>query len=272
MALKSCQDTNELIHHSDRGVQYCCQEYVSLLKDNNIQISMTQNCQPNSLWLCYVPMTQFTHQLWQDITPIFNSILAHGFVDGLRTGRLSTPSFQYYIQQDALYLAEYARAVNQLAAKSNDPNTMLQFMQFAQDTIRIERALHDTYFTMYGIEAGTTKMPACFAYTNYLLATTAHQSIAVGIASLLPCYWIYPEVGKHIYKQALGQNPYQSWIDTYAGYVFEESVNEMLQLTETLAEQASPSERAAMQDAFRTSSRMEWYFWNDAYHHNNWLV
>jgi transposase InsO family protein len=46
MALKSCQDTNELIHHSDRGVQYCCQEYVSLLKDNNIQISMTQSGDP----------------------------------------------------------------------------------------------------------------------------------------------------------------------------------------------------------------------------------
>lgn len=46
MALKACQDINGLIHHSDRGVQYCCLEYVSLLKDNNIQISMTQSGDP----------------------------------------------------------------------------------------------------------------------------------------------------------------------------------------------------------------------------------
>jgi len=46
MALKACQDTSELIHHSDRGEQYCCQEYVSLLKNNNIQISMTQSGDP----------------------------------------------------------------------------------------------------------------------------------------------------------------------------------------------------------------------------------
>lgn len=46
MALKACQDTSELIHHSDRGVQYCCLEYVSLLKNNNIQISMTQSGDP----------------------------------------------------------------------------------------------------------------------------------------------------------------------------------------------------------------------------------
>ncbi|RZM15429.1 MAG: IS3 family transposase [Pedobacter sp.] len=46
MALKACPDTDGLTHHSDRGVQYCCLEYVSLLKDNNIQISMTQSGDP----------------------------------------------------------------------------------------------------------------------------------------------------------------------------------------------------------------------------------
>ena len=32
-----------LIHHSDRGVQYCSYDYVSLLKENNISISMTES-------------------------------------------------------------------------------------------------------------------------------------------------------------------------------------------------------------------------------------
>lgn len=35
-----------LIHHSDRGIQYCCNEYVSMLKSNQIEISMTQNGDP----------------------------------------------------------------------------------------------------------------------------------------------------------------------------------------------------------------------------------
>lgn len=35
-----------LIHHSDRGVQYCCAEYVKLLQDHKIQISMTENGDP----------------------------------------------------------------------------------------------------------------------------------------------------------------------------------------------------------------------------------
>lgn len=36
----------KLIHHSDRGIQYCCDQYVSLLLDHKIQISMTQSGSP----------------------------------------------------------------------------------------------------------------------------------------------------------------------------------------------------------------------------------
>ena len=35
-----------LIHHSDRGSQYCCADYVKLLQDNGIAISMTENGDP----------------------------------------------------------------------------------------------------------------------------------------------------------------------------------------------------------------------------------
>jgi putative transposase len=35
-----------LIHHSDRGCQYCCEKYVKLLQDNDIDISMTQDGDP----------------------------------------------------------------------------------------------------------------------------------------------------------------------------------------------------------------------------------
>jgi transposase InsO family protein len=47
MALKQVSGPlTELIHHSDRGVQYCCSDYVNLLQDNHIAISMTENGDP----------------------------------------------------------------------------------------------------------------------------------------------------------------------------------------------------------------------------------
>ncbi len=41
-------DLKGLIHHSDRGCQYCCEKYVKLLKDNGIEISMTQDGNPRN--------------------------------------------------------------------------------------------------------------------------------------------------------------------------------------------------------------------------------
>jgi putative transposase len=45
-ALKNCSNPNNLIHHSDRGVQYCSGDYVNLLQEKTIKISMTENGDP----------------------------------------------------------------------------------------------------------------------------------------------------------------------------------------------------------------------------------
>jgi len=47
MALRNrSYSQRQLIHHSDRGSQYCCKEYVELLNNNKIAISMTENGDP----------------------------------------------------------------------------------------------------------------------------------------------------------------------------------------------------------------------------------
>lgn len=46
MALRDRRYSSRLIHHSDRGLQYCSKDYTNLLKDNTIKISMTQTGSP----------------------------------------------------------------------------------------------------------------------------------------------------------------------------------------------------------------------------------
>ena len=43
MALKQSPGRGALIHHSDRGIQYCSHEYVRLLKSHGVRISMTED-------------------------------------------------------------------------------------------------------------------------------------------------------------------------------------------------------------------------------------
>jgi putative transposase len=50
MAIKQCSQTDGVIHHSDRGIQYCCKDYVKLLNKAGMQISMTEenHCYENA--------------------------------------------------------------------------------------------------------------------------------------------------------------------------------------------------------------------------------
>jgi putative transposase len=46
MAVTELKRPHSLIHHSDRGVQYCCTDYTEMLEHYNIRISMTENGDP----------------------------------------------------------------------------------------------------------------------------------------------------------------------------------------------------------------------------------
>jgi putative transposase len=97
MALKQLpKRTRNLYHHSDRGVQYCCEEYVKILKKNHIQISMTENGDPleNAIaervngilkdeWLYRIKLktrSEARNQLEQ-IIRIYNEVRPHGSLD-----------------------------------------------------------------------------------------------------------------------------------------------------------------------------------------------
>ena len=46
VAMTGSDSLKGLVHHSDRGVQYCCDDYVNILKSHEIAISMTEDYKP----------------------------------------------------------------------------------------------------------------------------------------------------------------------------------------------------------------------------------
>ncbi|MEM7537697.1 MAG: thiaminase II [Chloroflexota bacterium] len=213
---------------------------------------------------------QFTQILWQNIEEIYQAILQLPFNQELMAGTLAQEKFEFYIYQDSLYLADYGRALAVLGSRSATPDRMLDFWQFAQNAIIVERALHEGYIKQFNMTSQAKHSPACAAYTNFLLATATHRSYEEGIAGVLPCFWIYREVGNYIYANAAPNNPYQAWIDTYAGEEFSLAVDKAIDITDETASQASESAKPLMIDAFVTSSRLEWMFWDSAYRMEQW--
>ncbi|MGH8906122.1 MAG: hypothetical protein ACRD0K_06330 [Egibacteraceae bacterium] len=49
---------------------------------------------------------------------------------------------------------------------------------------------------------------------------------------ILPCYWIYWQVGKALVQRGSPDPAYQRWIDTYAGEEFAAAVAQVLALTD----------------------------------------
>ena len=109
----------------------------------------------------------------------------------------------------------------------------------------VERALHGSFFQRYGITPqvfdGTPLSPACHHYVSYLIAAAYAEPYEVLLGALLPCFWIYAEVGRDIHARAAPANPYQAWIDTYAGEQFQAAVEAMIGATDEAAAGASPA-------------------------------
>jgi len=215
---------------------------------------------------------KFTDTLWNQIQPIYDKILEHPFNQEFIQGSLSREVFQFYLKQDSLYLLDFSRALALIGAKSTSPERVVQFLEFAQGAIAAERGLHEQFFAEYEIEVDVPKAPGCLTYTNFLLTTAALQSHEEAIAAVLPCFWIYQEVGRYIAQHAVSNHPYQQWIDLYSGEDFAKAVASAIAIADEVAEATTPAMRERMASAFIISSRLEWVFWDSAYRKEQWPV
>ena len=76
----------------------------------------------------------------------------------------------------------------------------LAFLQFAENAIIVENALHESYFEEFGISEKAIIQPACHHYIHFLKSTAALENLEVAMAAILPCFWIYKKVGDYIYE------------------------------------------------------------------------
>jgi len=216
----------------------------------------------------------FSQNLWQTHLPLFEDTLKLPFNQQLADGTLSRSRFRHYIIQDAHYLLAYGRALAVTAAKANDAAGVVQFAEAAKEAIVVERSLHDGIMREYDIRpvdfSNTPLSPVCHHYCSYLLATAWSEPYPVAVAALLPCFWIYAEVGRAIHAQSAPNNPYQNWIDTYSSEGFHDSVRAVCATVDKIAEKASEQTRNLMQQAYRHAARLEWLFWDSAFHEKDW--
>ncbi|MDU1889676.1 MAG: thiaminase II [Dysgonomonas sp.] len=216
---------------------------------------------------------KWSEKAWNAAKPIYDKIIIHPFIQGLIDGTLDREKFIFYIQQDALYLAEYGKLLTGIASKLEKPEHIEAFIHFAGDSMAVEKALHQSFMKDIANNSKQKPAPGCLLYTSYLLKQLANAPIEVITAAVLPCFWIYKEVGDYILQhQIKGNNPYQDWINTYGGIEFEQSVSLAISICDELAEGCTDKQQEAMTEVYVMCSKLEWIFWNSAWQLEKWPV
>ena len=213
-------------------------------------------------------MTKLSELAWQKSAPVIQAIKSHPFNSELAAGSLAIDKFAYYIEQDTLYLRDFARSLAMIAARA--PLEFIRnFLAFSDSALIAEQeVVHHFFREAFNLQETGKLTPATLAYTSYLLQLSATAPLEVAIAGVLPCFWVYREIGMSIAVDlhlSIDKNPYSRWIETYSSEEFGDEVNKAINIFDTVAILASTPIQNQMIDAFYKSVVFEWHFWNDAY-------
>ena len=218
---------------------------------------------------------RLTDRLRTAASAVWDAQHEHPFIRGIGDGSLDVERFKHWVRQDYLFLIDYARMLSLAAARAPDLEAMTRLAELAHETLTTEMSLHRAYAAEFGISADELEReqpaPTCRAYTDFLVRTAATGSFPELVGALLPCMWGFSDVGLALKR---GGHPadgrYQAWIDMYASPEFAALAEWCRKLLDRVGAGLPPNELRAVEEAFVTSCRYEYLFWEMAYRGEEW--
>lgn len=209
------------------------------------------------------PTGPWTAALWAAGGETWHQILDLPFVRALGEGTLDEDLFAFYLDQDALYLRDYSRALATLSARADTAEAQVHWAAGAHEAIAAESQLHEGWLANRARLGGPS--PITMGYTNFLRASAAGDDYVVGAAAILPCYWLYEEVGAVLSSQNHADHPYAEWLSMYGGEEFAAEVARSLAEVERAFEAASPAQRVRAARAYLSACVYEREFFDQAH-------
>src|SRR6185295_7814361 len=144
--------------------------------------------------------------------------------------------------------------------KSPNLETLALFCRHALGAVEVERTFHASFGKTLSLSRKqldeVPKGPITQAYIAHLQSVARGGTLGELVAAVLPCYWIYGETGKRLYKRRPTKPKiYREWIETYASEAFWKPVREQIRLMDRLGAAAGSVEKKRMAELFRLSSR-----------------
>ncbi|BBM70785.1 thiaminase II [Rhodothermus marinus] len=221
----------------------------------------------------------FAQECLEAAADAWGASFRHPFVRALAEGTLDAERFRFYQMQDARYLEAFADACSLIATRCVRPDDKLWFIDAARLALVVERELHAGYGKKLGYTledvARIELTPNNRAYQDHMIATAVRGTLVEAVAAITPCPWLYVELGQHLARE-LGTipdtHPYADWLRMYSNPEFNTYMDNLLERLERFAREADGAARARAKEAFRTSVRYEWMFWQQAWEQQRWPV
>jgi len=217
---------------------------------------------------------KFTQTLHELAKNSWQKSKQHPFIQELVTGRLPLEVFRFYLIQDAYYLKHFAQAHQEVIERSNDQRIITSQRFCKKGLEESEIAIREIFFKELSISEkevlNTPIAPTAYNYTSHIYRQFVDGTILTALVALLPCYWLYYEIGVTFSAKSSPVKIYQAFLDTYDSEGFKELLEELLQLIDELARSSTKEERVRMSEAFLLSSEFELKFWEMAYTYESW--
>ena len=205
----------------------------------------------------------WTETAWNAAIEVIHNIKLHPFVQGLKDGSLPKSSFIHYLEQDMIYLKNYGEEMKLLSKLMPTVPMRHLFQQIATNGVQAEKELHRFLANTWGILAAKEVSECTLNYMSYTRSFIEKGDPALAIAALLPCFWVYNEVGHFIADTPLNDShPYKAWIQTYESEEMNEVVRQVIEFANQLAAESSEDKQAVMREIFVEAVRWEYRFFD----------
>lgn len=217
----------------------------------------------------------FCDELRKETNLYWEGSFQHPFVKGIADGTLPLDNFKYYMIQDAYYLKHYAKVLAFAAAKCETPEEFTYYTDMAKFITKEELALHDSVFSALSITkeelAQSEPAPSTINYINHMYSAVHNGDVAEAFAAMMPCPWLYLEIGMYYKDAKPGVKLYEYWIAMYSNDDFQATIQEQIAMMNSYADAASPEKLALLKSHFAKSCAYEYLFWDMAWSKETWI-
>lgn len=192
----------------------------------------------------------------------------------LSEGNLSRKHFEAFIKQDKFYLAQFAKTLKFISFRLSDPKHKQIFDDVSEYVSKTELNLHRKYSSPQKVhqffsamtEESHKILPEVLTYVKHLRETACHVHVGCAVASAIPCFYLYSELGKCMQQKGVNEhNPYRHWIASYSSTRFLLNGEQLIKIVNELGSQLNAKEEEEMIAAFVKSTELEIGFWDSVY-------